>query len=155
MELVCNNSTVNCCDWHLVQNSSDLRWIFNTGSLCISYFSGQRSTKMGYMENRWKSMKKMSIWMYLFYVVFGSFHWISEDLIWLWERRSTFNLLSWSHQNEEYFIRLVHEQTIFPGTFTFCIPASKLYKMLFVVPSLDSSKVCPAPTRLRWATVLP
>ena len=31
----------------------------------------------------------------------------------------------------------------------------KAFKMLLVVLLLDSSKVCPAPKRLRWATVLP
>ena len=70
-------------------------------------------------------MKKMSIWMYLFYVVFGSFHWISEDLIWLWERRSTFNLLSWSHQNSEVLIRLIHGQAITSRNFHSSHPSFK------------------------------
>ena len=34
-------------------------------------------------------------------------------------------------------------------------PSFKAFKMLFIVLLLDSSKVCPAPNRLRWATVLP
>ena len=34
-------------------------------------------------------------------------------------------------------------------------PSFKAFKMLLVVLLLDSSKVCPAPKRLRWATVLP
>ena len=50
---------------------------------------------------------------------------------------------------------LLMDKQFFPGTFTFLIPVSKLYKMLLVVLLLDSSKVCPAPTRLRWATILP
>ena len=53
------------------------------------------------------------------------------------------------------FIRFIDGQTITSRNFHISHPSFKPFKMLLVVLLLDSSKVCPAPKRLRWATVLP
>ena len=58
-------------------------------------------------------------------------------------------------QYEADFIRFIDGQTISSRNFHISHSSFKAFKMLLVVLLLDSSKVCPAPTRLRWATILP
>ena len=68
------------------------------------------------------------------------------------ERQTWVGIIS---QYEADFIRFIDGQTISSRNFHISHPSFKAFKMLLVVLLLDSSKVCPAPTRLRWATVLP
>ena len=58
-------------------------------------------------------------------------------------------------QYEADFLRFIDGQTISSRNFHISHPSFKAFKMLLAVLLLDSSKVCPAPKRLRWATVLP
>ena len=68
------------------------------------------------------------------------------------ERQTWVGIIS---QYEADFIRFIDGQTITSRNFHISHPSFKAFKMLLVVLLLDSSKVCPAPKRLRWATVLP
>ena len=68
------------------------------------------------------------------------------------ERQTWVGIIS---QYEADFIRFIDGQAITSRNLHISHPSFKAFKMLLAVLLLDSSKVCPAPKRLRWATVLP